>query len=385
MLQNKRKYIFYAAFIGMFVFGIVMTTLGATIPEIAAKFNLSELESGTILSLLPFGILIGSLIFGPVVDRYGYKFVLILGGILTIVGLEGIAFSIDFLWLKYAVLIIGIGGGMLNGTTNAVVSDISSKDRSSNLSFLGVFFGVGALLTPVIMMFLKNLYTYEFILKWLGVTILFSVIFFTSIKFPKPLLKTGFPLAKGFSLLKDRLLIIFGVILFFQSALEGVVNNWTTTFLQDSKSLTSKDALLALSLFVIGLTLARLVLGILLKLFQPFKVLLSSVLIVFVGLLLLNFSHTPIIAFMALALIGIGLAAGFPVVLGFVGGHYKELSGTVFSIVITIALIGNFTCNYLMGIIGNSLGMGSFSAFLILLLLMMTVVLVLNRARITKY
>jgi MFS family permease len=54
--------------------------------------------------------------------------------------------------------------------------------------------------------------------------------------------------------------------------------------------------------------------------------------------------------------IGVGLAAGFPVMLGIVGNLYSEVSGTAFSIVLTIALIGNMLINFTMGIVAEKYG-----------------------------
>ena len=42
--------------------------------------------------------------------------------------------------------------------------------------------------------------------------------------------------------------------------------------------------------------------------------------------------------------------------LGFVGNRYKELSGTAFSLVLVIALLGNMIINYCMGIIAQTYG-----------------------------
>ncbi|MBP9874039.1 MAG: hypothetical protein KBC60_08360, partial [Haliscomenobacter sp.] len=52
----------------------------------------------------------------------------------------------------------------------------------------------------------------------------------------------------------------------------------------------------------------------------------------------------------------LGLAGGFPIMFGFVGGRFTELSGTAFSLVIVAALIGNMLINYLMGAIAQSAG-----------------------------
>ena len=49
------------------------------------------------------------------------------------------------------MFLFGLGGGAVNGATNALVSDISEKDKGANLSLLGVFFGLGALGMPFIL------------------------------------------------------------------------------------------------------------------------------------------------------------------------------------------------------------------------------------------
>ncbi|MGE5457753.1 MAG: MFS transporter, partial [Methanococcaceae archaeon] len=59
------------------------------------------------------------------------------------------------------------------------------------------------------------------------------------------------------------------------------------------------------------------------------------------------------------------------VVLSYVGDMYSSLSGTAFSIVIVIALLGNTSLNYLVGIIAQSFGIKNFPPVLIISSLMM--------------
>ncbi len=55
-------------------------------------------------------------------------------------------------------------------------------------------------------------------------------------------------------------------------------------------------------------------------------------------------------------MIGAGLAFGFPVMLGLVSNLYPDRSATAFSIVLTIALIGNMLINLLMGMVAAEYG-----------------------------
>ena len=143
--MSNRRTLFAIACLGMLAFGIVLTTLGAVLPSVIERFGIDKAVAGSLFLLMTFGILLGSIVFGPIVDRNGYKGMLLLALALIVVGLEGIAFAPSMAWLRVAVSLIGFGGGIINGGTNALVADVSADGRTAGLSLLGVFFGVGVL------------------------------------------------------------------------------------------------------------------------------------------------------------------------------------------------------------------------------------------------
>ena len=69
-MYSTRK-VFAAACAGMTLFGMAMLSLGTVNTFLAQRFSLDQMGIGSLAALLPFGILTGSLIFGPVVDRFG--------------------------------------------------------------------------------------------------------------------------------------------------------------------------------------------------------------------------------------------------------------------------------------------------------------------------
>lgn len=354
-MYNKRL-VFWAACIGILFFGMAITTLGSVVPDLRERFQLDEIASGTLFSILPFGLLTGSLFFGPLCDRYGYKILLALACISMFIGFEGIAFSPSHFILQISIFLFGLGGGAINGATSALVSDISEKDKGANLSLLGVFFAIGALGMPFILGILKDLFSYQTILSIVGIATFLVAVFYFSIRFPPAKQATGLPLSKSLYLLKDKTLLIIGFFLFFQSAFEGIINNWTTTYLTQIISIEPQKALYALSLSVVGMTAMRLLLGSAFRNTAPKFIWGLSFFLLFCGLVLMSVSTGFSGAAIGLVLVGAGLAAGFPIMLGVVGHLYKELSGTAFSLVFVIALTGNMLINYGMGVIAQNYG-----------------------------
>ena len=182
----KRKYVFTAACIGMLLFGIVLISLGSILPVITSKFQLDEIDAGSLAALLPLGILFGSILFGPIADRYGYKYLLIICTLLVSMGLEGMALTNTFFFLQLSIFVTGLGGGVINGGTNALVIDISPEERGANLSLLGVFFGIGALGMPAVLGLLYNYCSYQNILAAIGLSVLVPVIYFIIINIRHP-------------------------------------------------------------------------------------------------------------------------------------------------------------------------------------------------------
>lgn len=355
----NRKQIFIAACLGMLMFGMALITLGSVQPSLREKFSLGDAGSGTLFSIMPIGILVGSLVFGPACDKYGYKIVLSLSGLLFCLGIEGIAFADNLSLLKLCIFLFGLGGGAINGATNAVVSDISKTEKGANLSLLGIFFGLGSLGMPLLIGLLKDKLGFDLILGSVGAFAFIVTTFFLLLKFPSPKQKQGFPLRKSLSLISDKVLLLISFFLFFQSSFEAIVNNWTPLYLVDQLKMDTADAILALTMYVAGLTGMRILLGSVFRKLDGVKIMFVSLFSILAGLILLRLSHSAAPAIYGLILLGVGLSAGFPIMLGLVGSRFTQMPGTAFSIALVIALIGNILINYIAGAVAERFGVNS--------------------------
>ncbi|HEY8483694.1 MAG TPA: MFS transporter [Longimicrobiales bacterium] len=353
----SRRRVFVAACLGMLMFGCVFATLGSILPSVIERFGIDKTSAGSLLLLQTFGVLLGSILFGPIVDRYGYKILLAVASALVVVALEAIAFAPSVGWLRAAVLLIGAAGGAVNGGTNALVADTSEGERSAGLSALGMFFGLGAVGMPFTVASLLDRLSYTTILAMIGAVFVAPVVYTLAIRFPAPKQPQGFPIGAGAALLRDPVLLLLAFMIGLQSGIEATVGGWSATFFRERLGLEGGRAVYVLSLYSLGLTLARLVLGFALRRVAPAAALRVCLVAGIVGSLSILASSTLIPAAAGIFLLGIGLSAGFPILMGYVGDRYAAISGTAFGVTIAGSLTVGMFLPYLTGLLGETYGL----------------------------
>jgi fucose permease len=154
------------------------------------------------------------------------------------------------------------------------------------------------------------------------------------------------------------------MVLFFESAAEGLVNNWSPAYLQRGQNFDGNSSLLMLTVLAASLTIARLILGWALTVVRSQKILLFCLGSAFLGALLLFVATNSGTAVAAMVLIGIGFSAAFPVLFAYLGELFPTLSGTAFGIALVIALSGNTLVNYALGGAAQVWGIGILPGYL---------------------
>ena len=180
---------------------------------------------------------------------------------------------------------------------------------------------------------------------------------FLVVGFPPPKQPQGFPLRRIAALLGDATLLLVGLLLFLQSGMEITLGGWSAQYVREVLGLSQERSILVLSLFWAGMVAARLVLTQLLRLLPAEAVFPGFLAVALAGAGLLLAVRSPAAAGTGLFLLGAGLAAGFPILLGFLGGLYRDLTGTAFSAAFVMALIGGSSLPYLTGVVGDRHGL----------------------------
>ena len=199
--------------------------------------------------------------------------------------------------------------------------------------------------------------SYTTIVGGLALLVAVPLVDFAAVRFPPPKQPQGFPLRRVGALLGDATLLLVGLLLFLQSGMEITLGGWSAEYVREVLGLSQERSILVLSLFWAGMVAARLVLTQLLRFLPASAVFPGFLAVALAGAgLLLAVGSVPA-AGAGLFLLGFGLAAGFPILLGFLGGLYRDLTGTAFSVAFVMALMGGSSLPYLTGVLGDRHGL----------------------------
>jgi FHS family glucose/mannose:H+ symporter-like MFS transporter len=339
------------AYAGMFLFGIAAAVLGATLPLLSERLEIGLGRVGTLFLVMNACMLASSFALGALQDRYGMKPPLVGGPVLVGAALLVVGRAESFGHLLAGVAVLGVGGAALNGASNALVADLHENPaaKSAALNRVGVFFGFGALFIPVAIGLLLRGAGLRGIL--LGATALCALVAVANAlpAYPPAKQAGGLSAAEAARIAREPLVLLLGLLLFFQSGNEFTVGGYTTTFLTREIGIGVRAASYALAGYWAAMMLTRAWLGRgRFPLAGPHLVIASALASAVVVALLVTLSH----AFLAVAtavILGATLAGIYPAVLGLAGSRFPAHSGTVFGVLFTMALTGGMTLPWVTG------------------------------------
>lgn len=155
--EQSRKKIFWACFIALvatsFVFGVRANVIG----ELAAKFDLSEAQKGTILGvgLWPFAISI--VVFSLIIDYIGYKTAAVFAIVCHVASLLLTIFATGYQSLYWATFLVAIANGTVEAFINPVVATAFRDEKAKWLNILHAGWPAGLALGALFTIFLGNL------------------------------------------------------------------------------------------------------------------------------------------------------------------------------------------------------------------------------------
>jgi len=338
----------------MAAFGFSLALLGTLFgfPEMRERLQVDVMRQGAMSSLLIAGIWVSTVIVGPLIDRFGNKVVLAVSSFLVSAAFLSFAVADSFALAAAAALLLGFGGGGLNTSTNVVVSELYDENRGSMLNLLGIFFGAGAVMVPLVA---ARMSPNAAIIFAAGFAFLCGVLYVV-LPFPAPTEAHSFSLREALKVVTYPGVLLFSFILFFESANEQAMNTFTSTWL-GGLGASTRIATLGLVGYQLAMAVGRIIAAPLLTVVSKRKVVMASAIGSVISVVALFSAHAVVASIVAVVASGLSFAAIYPTVLGIAGDRYQKFAGTVFGALFAIALLGGVAAPSAVGFIGQRFGL----------------------------
>ena len=386
--RTGTRYLMATACAGLFTFGVMTSFLGATLPELSTRLNFDLGRGGALFSFLYFPQIPMVFLAGPLIDRFGKKPILAGGFLLCAAALLGIAYAPSYAALGALLIALGLGGSSAMSASNTLIPDLYPENPSSALNLGGVFFGVGAIFFPWLVVLMTARVGLVFSM-WVVTLLVAGVALVAFVqRFPPAGAGEGFDWREARRLALSPAVIILAVALFLYSSLEISTSGWTRLFLQQDLHASPQTSKSILTIFWVAMMVGRLTASQVVKFVRGPNLLLGASIGAIGGLLLVNTAHSMVVATAGLILCGLTYAPVFPTIAGTASTYFPKLFGTVFGIIMASGLCAGVILPPAIGYVAKTAtvrtGLWLVVATAVLLIAVLAIFLVYERRRLLK-
>ncbi len=335
---------YYLAFIAL---GSAKAVLGPTLPGLAERTNVGVSDISILFATVAIGGLVGSVFGGRLYDRFaGHPLIAAMLGF-TMLLFASVPF-ISTLWLLAGVFFaLGIAELTVDVGGNTLLVWVHREKVGPFMNALHFFFGVGAFLSPLIVGWLMSRGADITQAYWVIALLFLPVIVWFAI-LPSPTLSVASTTAEKGAL---NLFLIGGVslFLFLCAGTQAAFGGWIYTYATELDLTTPAQAAYLTSAFWGALTLGRLLSIPLAARLQPMLLLFGSLAGCLLNLMLIIiFSHSLSILWIAACGLGLSMAAVFPTTLSF-SGRRMTITGQITGVFLVGSGLGVMSVPWLIG------------------------------------
>ena len=319
-----------------FIAGFGFSTWASRIPTLKANFDLNEAELGNLLVVMPVSSLLGLPISGWLVSRFDSRVPLLVSFIFFSAALALIGYSDNILVLIAAIFLFSFCMRIVNISMN---TQSITLQRSYPKKIIGSFHGIWSSGGLGGVLFSTLLISYEVAmdihLLVVAVLTLLAGVFSYSHLLQQDRVTQGNKLNLG---KPDKFIVYLGFLVFFAAICEGGMFDWSGVFFKE----VVKEEVFTTGylIFMIFMALSRFFSDRIIDRIGMEKtyILSASIIIVGIGLMILLPYFWP--ALIGFSLVGMGVAAIFPMTYALAGTSKKYSPGLAISIIATYAIIG---------------------------------------------
>jgi len=349
-----------AAIASLFSFAALLFITPACNNEISTYYKASLSQ----LSWLPLAMTGG--FFGAVLwaggysDRHGKLPALAMGCTAMCAGSVVFSQTTNFNVAVAAVMLIGIGGGLSEGTAMALICDLYGGPRRTAVANMAqAIFSLGAVASPLIAGCLIRMgvnWRYGYVATAAVCAASAAlVIGALAMRVEEPVGARECP-SQWRALLSDRLVLLLGIGILLYVGAEMGQSTWLSVYFKREIGSSGATAAWSLSLMWLGLAIGRLSINWVAKRSSEMAIINWSMGLAAASQAALLLARDPVSALVSSFLLGVFLGPVFPTVVSHATSIHPRQSGTVTAIVVACGSVGVGVFSPLIGLLADGVG-----------------------------
>ena len=343
---------------------------GPLLVPLSTQLHISLTTTGLLYVIWSTGYLPGALVGGAMLDRYGPRRVLLGAALIVLCGMLCIYLGLLLPQLVPlgALLVIaglaGIGGGVIDASTNGVISAAFANKRGMALNLFNLLYPLGGVVVVLIDAELLRLFHND-----PRPPFLFTICFITVAILSLPGVPATYrisPQESNASSSNDKpvprssslvgILVPVIVVMMLTSGISSSVRAWTPAYLHVAFAQTPAIAAALSSITWALSTLSRLGAAILILRIGSWKLVMLGILVTLAGLVAMALSPNAFVATLAIAMTSIGLSPIFATCLAIGSERAGRSPGSVAGILFFASGISTVFCGWFFGFLLNTIG-----------------------------
>ena len=314
-----RERLFIASCCALAVSAVAFAVIGDILGSLKAQFVLTNLEVGYIGGAAIWGFTVTILVFGPLCDTLGMRFLVRLAVVCHILGVLVMIAAGGFWMLFIGALTISLGNGLIEAACNPLVATLYPNQKAIKLNQFHVWWPGGIVLGGLASYGLNAIGLGSWQVR-LGLILVPAVIYGVLMareRFPQTEnAQSGVSTAEMFkATFTSPLFLLLLLCMFMTASIELGPNRWIPAVLE-AGGIPGILVLVWISGLMAVLRLRAA--GPLIRRLSPTLILLGSVILTGIGLYWLSWAETSVTAFIAATIFALGICFIWPTMLGFV-------------------------------------------------------------------
>lgn len=348
-------------FFGFFFLSLFSNTLAPFITTIKNVYGVSDDTIAILPSIVYCSSFVMSIVGSRIMHILGIEMGLVTGFILAILSSIVILFSNSFCTILIGYFISGLAVGMGGLFLGTAISLLPKKYQK--FSFANACFGLGGILIlPIARFVLKSSinFNYTYIIHIVLMLLLLILVGNMNITSSVKKIEKN----KGsIHILKDPMILLLSISVFFYVGAEISTTNWTGSFLERYYGLDRSEVPVILSSFWLLFTLGRALGDKLLEMVGQLRFLFAAPLVSVAGIFVVLSGTSRIQALIGISIIGISISIIYPALQGYMVQHVDR--GNIPAVSSITIIFNNFGAAFLTYIIGFAGGRNVIYVFVI--------------------